>query len=278
MLRSVSTLFIALSTLLLLSACASVTKQVQIDTLEGIIKGSHRSEANKARDHYRHPLETLKFFELEANMKVVEIWPGSGAWYTEILAPYLKDKGQLTLADFSPNVDVPYFKKSREKLRKKLSTDTNRYGAIQFSHFHPPSELNIAPANSQDRILTFRNAHNWYMRGGKDEKLDAAMSSFYKALKPGGLLGIVDHRLPEPASDDLQDHSGYIKTSNIIAAAERAGFSLVAQSEINANKQDTANHPKGVWTLPPSLRLGEENKAHYQGIGESDRMTLKFKK
>ncbi|MDO3383698.1 class I SAM-dependent methyltransferase [Gilvimarinus algae] len=259
-----------------LTVTASSWAAAADELLQNAIAGEHRTE-NSARDEYRHPGETLAFFGIEPDMTVVEVWPGGG-WYTEILAPYLRKEGTLYAAHFNPDTDIEYFKRSREAYGKKLAAAPALYDDVKISVFNPPDEYDIAPAGSADMVLTFRNAHNWYMHGGGEEKVLSAFSAFYRALKPGGVLGVVDHRLPEDRPDDYQDHSGYIKKSVLVEAAEKAGFVLEAESEINANPKDTANYEKGVWTLPPSLRLGEKSREKYQAIGESDRMTLKFVK
>ncbi|MGJ8670945.1 MAG: class I SAM-dependent methyltransferase, partial [Oceanococcus sp.] len=231
----------------------------------------------KERDTYRRPYETLQFFGVEPYMTVVELWPGGG-WYSEILAPYLKPNGKLYAAHFDPQSSVSYFQKSRVRFDEKLAANPAVYDGVMTTAFDPPEQVAIAPAGSADVILTFRNVHNWYMRGGGAERLDSAFSAMFSALKSGGILGIVDHRLPadRPLSD--QDKSGYMHEDFVIQTAEKAGFKLVGRSEINANPLDSANHPKGVWTLPPSLRGPEEDMAKYLSIGESDRMTLKFVK
>ncbi len=247
------------------------------DALKAAIAGPQRTEAYAARDTYRHPYETLSFFGIRPDMTVVELAPGGG-WYTEILAPYLKDHGKLYAAHYPADSSSDYYRKSRASFEAKLKADPTHYGKVEITSFNPPDALNIAPAGSADLVVTFRNVHNWYMRGGGDAKLDAAFGAVYTALKPGGVFGVVDHRLPatRPAAD--QEDSGYMLESVIIAAAERAGLKLVEKSEINANPKDTADHPKGVWTLPPSLRGDEADQAKYKAIGESDRMTLKFVK
>ncbi|MEO6699827.1 MAG: hypothetical protein ABIR53_08685, partial [Paraperlucidibaca sp.] len=142
--------------------------------------------------------------------------------------------------------------------------------------FNPPTYVDIAPVGSVDRVLTFRNIHNWYMQEGEDDRVLAAFSSFYKALKPGGILGVVEHRLPQTRPSSDQADSGYMHEDYVIDLAQQAGFKLVAKSDINANSADSTLHPKGVWTLPPTLRLGDQQRDHYLAIGESDRMTLKF--
>ncbi|NVJ49312.1 MAG: class I SAM-dependent methyltransferase [Gammaproteobacteria bacterium] len=244
------------------------------DAISAAVNSDLRDAKAKARDAFRHPVETLQFFGVEPNMTVVEVSPGGG-WYSEILAPLLKDKGQLIAAHFDPESEVAYYQKALKKYQDKFFSDPDQYGNIRLSVFLPPNKLEIAPANSADRVLTFRNVHNWYFGSGQ-EGTEKAFASFYRALKPGGILGVVEHRLPESASSQAMEKSGYMKQSLVIEMAEKAGFKLVAKSEINANPKDTADHPKGVWTLPPSLRLGDQDRDKYLAIGESDRMTLKF--
>ncbi|KMT65712.1 class I SAM-dependent methyltransferase [Catenovulum maritimum] len=239
---------------------------------------SHRSQANSARDQYRNPIQTLDFFELKPEHTVVEIWPGAG-WYSEIFAPLLKPRGKYYAAHFPANSPIKYFTKNLKKYNNKLNSSAV-YQNVILTEFNPAvsaQDAQIAPDNSADRIFTFRNLHNWYINGGEAAAINA-YKSFYKALKPGGILGVVDHRMPEHQDQANNKSSGYIKQSLAIKWAEQAGFELVATSEINSNPNDTADHPKGVWTLPPALRLGEQDKAKYLAIGESDRFTLKFKK
>jgi predicted methyltransferase len=245
--------------------------------LNDIIESKHR-EAASIRDIYRNPKATLEFFRLKEDMTVVEIWPGGKGWYTEILAPFLKDKGKLYAAHFNEDSASEYYKNARKSFMEKLQSSPELYSAVQVTSFNPPVYIDIAPEGSVDLVLTFRNIHNWYMRGGGDERLLSAFKAFYKALKPGGLLGLVEHRLADSRSLSEQEASGYMRQDYVTSMAKQAGFSLIEESDINRNTKDTSDHPKGVWTLPPSLRLGEENKAHYLAIGESDRMTLLFQK
>ncbi len=245
--------------------------------LRAAINGEHRTASYRARDDARHPYQTLEFFGITPDMTVVELWPGGG-WYTEILAPYLSNNGLLYAAHFDPQTEVDYFRRSYARFADKLAADPSIYSEVQVTVFDPPHKLDIAPPGSADAVLTFRNVHNWYMRGGGEDKLTAAFRAMYTALKPGGILGVVDHRLPEERPFSDQDASGYMRTDLVIDVARDVGFVLVDGSEINANPADTADHPKGVWTLPPSLRLGEEKADYYLTIGESDRMTLKFVK
>lgn len=229
-----------------------------------------RSPDNQARDQFRHPTQTLAFFDVQPHHKVVEIWPGSG-WYTEILAPMLFDKGTLIAAHFPNDSPIKYFRNSREKYERRIQQQPE-FSKIQLTNFAPPKSTNIAPENSIDRIVTFRNVHNWMKNKGEQ----AAFNSFYKALKPGGILGVVEHRAPSDFTLEQMIKSGYVTEDYVIKLAQQAGFKLLGKSEVNANKKDTKSHSKGVWTLPPSLRLGQQDKQKYLAIGESDRMTLKF--
>lgn len=246
--------------------------------LEAAIGGEHRTPEFALRDAARHPLETLTFFGIEPGMTAVEIWPGASGWYTEILAPLLRSRGRLYAAHFNGDTTSQFYRESRADFEVKLTTNPAVYDRVIVTSFNPPAHVDIAPPGSADRVLTFRNVHNWYMRGGGDERVIAAFAAMYRALKPGGVLGVVDHRLPanRPLTD--QEDSGYLREDYVIAMAQRAGFVLMAKSEINANPKDTADHPKGVWTLPPTLRLGEVDRDKHLAIGESDRMTLKFVK
>jgi predicted methyltransferase len=241
--------------------------------LASVLAGSQRSEANNARDKYRHPAETLGFFGLRDNMTVVEIAPGGG-WYTEILAPYLRDNGVFYAAGMDPNSSRPYNRKSAAEFLAKLTADPKTYDKVKVTIFEPPQKTDIAPEGSADMVLTFRNVHNWMAAGTAPE----AFRAFYRALKPGGVLGVVEHRADPKAPADPTAPTGYVPESTILRFAEDAGFKLAGRSEINANPRDTKDHPKGVWTLPPTYRLGETDRARYEAIGESDRMTLKFVK
>jgi predicted methyltransferase len=228
-----------------------------------------RKAENRVRDRYRHPAETLAFFGLKPTMTVVEIWPMTG-WYTEILAPMLRDKGQL-IGAAQPSG------RYRDATNALLASDPARFGKVTLTDFEPGKVTSpIAPAGSADMVLTFRNIHNFLMAG--DVAAAQAFTDFYAALKPGGVLGIVDHRLPEDRPGDAERKSGYIKRSTIIRLATAAGFRLAGESEVNANPKDTADWAGGVWTLPPTLREGEKDRAKYLEIGESDRLTMKFVK
>jgi predicted methyltransferase len=240
--------------------------------LEQAVAAPHRSEANRARDRYRHPVETLSFFGIEPDDTVVEIWPGGG-WYTEVLAPYLAEKGKLIVA--------PAAGRATEGLAKRLDADPAAFGKVERANF--PTVLGgtgVAPGTA-DAVLTFRNVHNWgagYNHPEKKPYSEEAFAELFAMLKPGGVLGIVDHRLPENADAEREKTSGYIKVSTVRALAEKAGFEYVGASEVNANPKDPADWPDGVWTLPPVLAKGDTDREKYLAIGESDRMTLKFVK
>lgn len=252
------------------------TKSEADISLKSVINSDHRSEKNAARDEFRNPAETLTFFGIRPNMTVVEIWPGGG-WYTEILAPYLKEQGKYIAANFDPDAGVKYYNRRLKDFEDTFVANQDVYGDIEMTVFNPPAKTDVAKPGSADLVLTFRNVHNWYIRGDKESVVES-FKGFYKALKPGGVLGVVEHRLPKGMSQEENKRSGYMREDLVIEWAKEAGFVLVDKSSINANEKDTADHPKGVWTLPPSLRLGDENKDKYMAIGESDRMTLKFAK
>ncbi len=240
--------------------------------LKQAVAGPQRTEANRARDQYRHPVATLSFFGVKPKDTVVELWPGGG-WYTEILAPYLAEKGTLIAAAPAG--------KGAESMAKRFDANPALFGKVQRANF--PTVLGgtgVAPGTA-DVVLTFRNVHNWkmgYMQPEKADYSEAAFREIFAMLKPGGVLGIEDHRLPESASAERERESGYIKVSTVRALAEKAGFRFDGESEINANPKDTADWPKGVWTLPPTFALGDQDKAKFAAIGESDRMTLRFVK
>jgi predicted methyltransferase len=259
--------------LLLAIGFSSVQADEDSTSLQRAISGKQRSEDHKDRDKYRHPLQTLEFFDVKDNMTVVEIWPGAG-WYTEILAPLLKDKGKLYAAHFPADAELPYHKKVLEKFVKKMHKQPKVYGKVELTALEPPEHQQIAPDGSADRVLTFRNVHNWM----KKDQAAAVFNAMYKALKPGGILGVVEHRNNALKQQDTQAQSGYVSEDYVIALARNAGFEFLGKSEINANSKDTKDYPSGVWTLPPSLALKDKDRKKYLAIGESDRMTIKFMK
>jgi len=243
-------------------------------SLSELVNGDHRSEQNKDRNRYRHPVETLQWMGLKPDMTVVEVWP-SGGWYAEIIAPYVADRGQYIAAVRDKSSWVPFRTTSAEALRKRMKENAELYGDPKFTELRTPAVTRIAEPGSVDMVLTFRNVHNWMADGNAPAYFDA----FYEALKPGGILGVVQHRDDSvEMQQDPRAPSGYVKTQYVIDLAMTAGFEVIGESEINANPKDGHDHPEGVWTLPPALALGEERREKYLEIGESDRMTLKFVK
>jgi predicted methyltransferase len=234
--------------------------------LRAAVASPQRNPKNTPRDIYRHPVETLTFFGVTPNKTVVEIWPGGG-WYAEILAPLLREQGRY-IAAVQPGGSA------RGATTALFASDSKRFDRAEMTTLKIGEASEIAPPGSADIVVTFRNVHNFLMAG------DAASAQFfadcYRALKPGGVLGVVDHRLPEDADGSQEIQSGYLKRSTIVRLATAAGFKFDGESDINANPKDDHNHPKGVWTLPPIYALGDVDRAHYQEIGESDRLTLRF--
>lgn len=245
------------------------------DALKAVLVGAQRSPANVARDAARHPYETLSFFGIHPKMTVVELAPGGG-WYTEILAPYLRKDGKLIAAANDPASASAYSRKSFANFKQKLDASPSIYDQVALGVFEPPARLDFAAKGSADMVLTFRNIHNWV--GNGDDSMKALFRSAYDVLKPGGVFGVVEHRLPASKKQDEKTGSGYVHEAYVIRLAESVGFKLAAQAEINANPKDSADHENGVWALPPVLANKEKDKARYQAIGESDRMTLKFVK
>ncbi len=243
--------------------------------LDRIIAAPHRAPADRQRDRYRHPKETLSFFRVRENMTVVEVWPGRG-WYTEILAPFLRDSGKLYAAGFvrgsSDVADYPTA--TQEAFEQKLRQQPEIYDRVMITAFSPPRLSEIAPKGSVDRVLTFRNVHNWLSQG----LAESSFRAFYEVLKPDGILGVVEHRAFDGTPLCRQIETGYVTERQVIELARNAGFALIGKSEVNANPKDTKDHPGGVWALPPTLRWGSVDEGKYRAIGESDRMTLAFAK
>lgn len=255
----------------LLASCQG--KDVAINW-SAVLQGEHRTSENKQRDIYRHPKETLSFFGVSSCSTVVEIWPGGKGWYTEILAPILKDCGKLYAAHFNAESESDYLKKSLASYKTKLAAHPAVYRSVVLTVLDPPKHTAIAPAGSADFVLTFRNIHNWIKSGTEQ----AVFAAAFKALKPGGVLGVVEHRADAGVPLSTMISSGYVTERKAIELAEAAGFKFLDKSDVNANPLDSHFHPRGVWTLPPSLRMGDEDREKYLAIGESDRFTMTFKK
>ena len=242
--------------------------------LNQVIASEHRSAINKLRDKYRHPAQTLAFFGIKQDMTVIEVWPGKG-WYTEILAPFLKQGGgQFIAAGFPQHTGPKWRQRMQYDYQQWLAKSPADFDQVKLIEFGPPSFWQLGRDNSADAVLTFRNVHNW-VKGGYEKEM---FTAFYRVLKPGGLLGVVDHRANSDTHLATMKQSGYLSEKLVVSLAEQAGFILEEKSEINANPLDSKHHPEGVWTLPPTLRLGNKNQQKYKAIGESDRMTLRFRK
>jgi predicted methyltransferase len=258
--------FMRIRTLLIASLLAMVPlagAQAKDAALAKAVADSKRSPGMVARDKYRHPQEVLEFAGIKPTLTVVEVSPGGGYW-TEILGPYLKDKGTYYTATSS---------RAMENWTKKVADNKAHWGEIKITQFGPGT-LEIAPAGSADLVITSRNVHNWMGAGFADE----AFAAFYKALKPGGILSVEEHRASDKEPQDPKAANGYVREDHTIALAEKAGFKLVSRSEVLANPKDTKDWPKGVWTLPPTLQMGETDREKYVAIGEADNFLLKFQK
>lgn len=240
---------------------------------ETALQGAQRSDANKVRDVSRNPRETLEFFGIREGMTVVELSPGGG-WYTEILAPLVVDNGTLYAAHFGLNAPHSYFRNALGVYLQKLAADHDLYGPVIVTQLSPPEETTVAPAGSADLAVAFRNIHSWIRTGALEQTLAAA----FTALKPGGVLGVVQHRAQGDITPEEMAKSGYVDQDYLVEKALAAGFKLDGSSEINANPLDTGDHPAGVWSLPPVLRGGDVDRDTFVAIGESDRMTLRFVK
>jgi len=256
------------------ATAAPMTDAATTAALEKTLAGDHRSAANRARDVYRHPKETLTFFGLRQDMTLMEVWPGGGGWYTEVLAPVLRDHGRYIAASWDPKTDSKYTLDNIKAYADKLASRPDMYGKATVTALQYPNELKPVADGSVDMVLTFRNLHNWMSRDAAEPML-AAM---FRALKPGGILGMVEHRASDSLPQDPHAKSGYVREDYAIALAEAAGFELIGRSNVNANPKDTKDYPEGVWSLPPTFREGDVNRERYAAIGESDRFTLRFRK
>lgn len=247
------------------------------EALQKLATAEHRNEGNADRNKWRNPVETLQFFGLRPNMTVVEISPGGGAWYTEILAPYLREKGTLYLGSFDPESTSEYSIRNSKRLAEKLAAHPDVYDKAKVTVFNPSTTMAAAPEGSADLVLTFRNMHNWMSEEGS-ERADAALAAMHSYLREGGILGVVAHRGRD--GEKYIGDKGYLTEKQVISFVEKAGFVLLDKSEVNANPKDTKDHEFGVWSLPPVMRGAEDDAARekMKAMGESDRMTLKFMK
>ncbi len=270
------------------AATPPAASAVAPEDFAAVLAMPHRSAEHRERDASRHPAQTLAFFEVRPDATVVELWPGGG-WYTEILAPYLKADGKLVVTVFDPAGPEAYYGTGQSKaLLERAAAAPEVFGTLQTAMVKQVVEmgpdgkvakttlqsLELGPEGSADVVLTFRNSHGWYRNGA----LPLVYGAAFRVLRPGGIFGVEQHRAPEGADPEQTAPGGYISEATVIAAAQAAGFELVERSEINANPKDTHDHPDGVWSLPPTLSGGDTDRAKFEAIGESDRMTLKFRK
>jgi predicted methyltransferase len=263
----------AIATAAVIAACATgSSRQTTAAALTTILAADQRSDENRARDRYRHPKETLLFFGIRPEMSVLEVWPEPG-WYTEVIAPLVREKGKYYAALIAPDPNSKYISQRLDSYRQKLAARPELYDRVAVVSF-PADGADAVPAASLDMVLTFRNIHNWMGRDAAPQ----AFATMYRSLKPGGVLGVVEHRGNPSVPQDPKAKSGYVNEDFAVRLIESQGFRLVAKSEVNANPRDTKDYEQGVWTLPPTYRLGDKDRDKYSAIGESDRFTLLFVK
>jgi len=265
-------LALTLSLALAASCSTTSTRESTALALDNILAGAHRPAQDSARDRYRHPKETLLFFGIRPEMRVLEVWPEPG-WYTQIIAPLVREHGKYYAAVIAADPQSKYVTERLADYQQKLASRTDLYGAVEVLTF-PSDGGDVVPPGSLDMVVTFRNTHNWMARDNAQQ----AFATLYKALKPGGVLGVVEHRGNPAVPQDPKAKSGYVNEDYAIRLIEGQGFKLVGESQVNANARDTKDYEQGVWTLPPTYRLGEKDRQKYADIGESDRFTLKFVK
>lgn len=270
MFRFVLVVFALVSSGMAIADCRATADRISMAAA-----GEHRSAANIARNQYRHPVETLTFFGIEDGMTVMEIWPGGG-WYTEILAPVMRGHGKLIIATWDPDVEgqASYRYELPKKMKHTFAEFPQVYDQVGVEYFSPPESPSLGQADSVDAILTFRNTHGWIGSGVAQD----IFNEFSRVLKKGGILGVVQHRAKTGSDPKETAKQGYVSEEAVKALAAAAGLEFEASSEINANPKDSRDHPEGVWTLPPGLSLGDKDKEKYLAVGESDRMTLRFRK
>lgn len=277
--RTITSIVVALCLLSPAATVVATDAEQWRERLTELAEDPARGAANLQRNQYRHPVETLLFFGIEPQMSVLELWPVRG-WYTEIIAPFVKDQGRLTVAHFrqdaASNQDAKsqFWARLSSRLEQRILEQHAHFGEVGRVALDPPNFIPALAPDQFDMILSFRNAHIWDQRG----HLLATMQSLYQVLKPGGTLGMVEHRAARVSEITSYAVEGYTDEAYLIQVAEQVGFQLVASSEINANPRDSKDYPKGVYALPPTLAMGLTDRDYYLAIGESDRMTLKFTK
>jgi predicted methyltransferase len=275
--RQTITLVVILACLLggtlLLAGCATTSgREPTAAALDVILAGNQRTAADRARDPFRHPKQTLLFFGIRPDTRVLQVWPESG-WYTKIIAPLVHARGRYYAGLIAPDPGSRFLTARRARYRQLLASRPDLYGRVQVVTF-PLHGGDAVPPGSVTMVLSFRDLHEWLALGDAPQ----ALATIYRALAPGGVFGVVDDRGNPGVPQDPAAKNGYVGQQYAIRLIEAAGFRLVATSQINANPQDTKNYPAGVWTLPPVYRLGNTDRARYAAIGESDRFTLKFVK
>ena len=257
----------------LLAGCVTTSgRATTASALDAILAGHQRTAADRARDRFRHPKNTLLFFGIRPRTRVLQVWPESG-WYTKIIAPLVRARGRYYAGVIAPDPGSRFLAARLGRYRRLLASRPDLYGRVKVVTF----ALNggdAVPPGSVDMVLSFRDLHEWMALGDAQQ----ALATIYRALAPGGVFGVVDNRGDPAVPQDPLAKNGYVRQDYAIRLIEAAGFRLVATSEINANPKDTKNYPCGVWALPPVYRLGNIDRGMYRAIGESDRFTLKFVK
>jgi predicted methyltransferase len=260
-----------------LHGCAQMSAAAPADdaALQAVLDAPHRSAANRARDVFRHPLQTLQFFGLRPGHTVIELTPGGG-WYTEILAPYLRAQGRFYAAHFAADSTSAGARRARANFESRLAQTPALYDRAVVGTLPKDGRFgpDIAPPGGADLVLTFRNVHNWLEDGSLDSTLQACLA----VLKPGGVLGVVDHRAAPGTPVPAMMKSGYVSEALMEERAVAAGFKPAGRSEVNANPRDTRDHANGVWSLPPTLAGKDVDRERFVAIGESDRFTHRYRK
>ena len=257
----------------LIAGCVTTSgRETTAHALDGVLTGSQRTAADRARDRYRHPKETLLFFGIRPQTRVLQSWPESG-WYTRIIAPLVSAKGRYYAGVMAPDPKSRFLQARLANYQRLLASRPDLYGRVKVATF-PLDGRDVVPPGSVDMVLSFRDLHEWMALGDEQQ----ALVTIYRALAPGGVFGVVDNRGDPALPQDPRAKNGYVRQDYAIRLIEAAGFRLVATSEVNANPRDTKNYPCGVWALPPEYRLGNIDRARYEAIAESDRFTLKFVK